>query len=127
MGSVLAVDDHSVFRKFVRELVDATSGLVWIGEANSGEAAVDRVRELEPATLICLRLSIGALVLLPVALARLGPAKLGRELLGANGICDEYQVGRHMCNIESIYTYEGTHEIHTLVLGEHLTGIAAYK
>ena len=48
MGSVLAVDDHSVFRKFVRELVDATSGLVWIGEANSGEAAVDRVRELEP-------------------------------------------------------------------------------
>jgi glutaryl-CoA dehydrogenase len=54
-------------------------------------------------------------------------AKLGRELLGANGICDEYQVGRHMCNIESVYTYEGTHEIHTLVLGEHLTGIAAYK
>ncbi|MBI3722461.1 acyl-CoA dehydrogenase family protein [bacterium] len=54
-------------------------------------------------------------------------AKLGRELLGANGICDEYQVGRHMCNMESVYTYEGTHEIHTLVLGEHLTGIAAYK
>jgi glutaryl-CoA dehydrogenase len=54
-------------------------------------------------------------------------AKLGRELLGANGICDEYQAGRHMCNIESVYTYEGTHEIHTLVLGEHLTGIAAYK
>jgi glutaryl-CoA dehydrogenase len=54
-------------------------------------------------------------------------AKLGRELLGANGICDEYQVGRHLCNIESVYTYEGTHEIHTLVLGEHLTGLPAYK
>jgi glutaryl-CoA dehydrogenase len=54
-------------------------------------------------------------------------AKMGRELLGASGICDEYQVGRHMCNIESVYTYEGTHEIHTLVLGEYLTGIPAYK
>ena len=54
-------------------------------------------------------------------------AKLGREILGANGIMDEYQVGRHMCNIESVYTYEGTHDIHTLILGEHLTGIAAYK
>src|SRR5262245_41395564 len=54
-------------------------------------------------------------------------AKLGREILGANGIMDEYQVGRHMCNIESVYTYEGTHDIHTLILGEHLTGIPAYK
>jgi len=54
-------------------------------------------------------------------------AKLGREILGANGIMDEYQVGRHMCNIESVYTYEGTHDIHTLILGEHLTGFGAYK
>jgi glutaryl-CoA dehydrogenase len=53
-------------------------------------------------------------------------AKLGRELLGANGICDEYQVGRHMRNLESIYTYEGTHDIHTLALGEHLTGFSAF-
>ena len=54
-------------------------------------------------------------------------AKLGRELLGANGVCDEYQAMRHLMNIESVYTYEGTHEIHTLVLGEHLTGHAAYR
>ncbi len=54
-------------------------------------------------------------------------AKLGRELLGANGVCDEYQVMRHLMNIESVYTYEGTHDIHTLVLGEHLTGLAAYR
>ena len=54
-------------------------------------------------------------------------AQLAREILGANGIMDEYQVGRHFCNIESVYTYEGTHDIHTLILGEHLTGIAAYK
>lgn len=54
-------------------------------------------------------------------------AKLGRELLGANGVCDEYQVMRHLMNLESVYTYEGTHEIHTLVLGQHLTGHAAFR
>jgi glutaryl-CoA dehydrogenase len=54
-------------------------------------------------------------------------AKLGRELLGANGVCDEYQVMRHLMNIESVYTYEGTHDIHTLVLGQQLTGHAAFR
>ncbi len=54
-------------------------------------------------------------------------ARLGRAILGANGITDEYQCGRHMCNLESVYTYEGTHDIHTLIIGEAITGIAAYK
>jgi len=54
-------------------------------------------------------------------------AKVGRELLGANGVCDEYQAMRHLMNIESVYTYEGTHEIHTLVLGQQLTGHAAFR
>lgn len=54
-------------------------------------------------------------------------AKLGRELLGANGVCDEYQVMRHLMNLESVYTYEGTHDIHTLALGQHLTGHAAFR
>ena len=54
-------------------------------------------------------------------------AKLGREILGANGITDEYQVGRHLCNIESVYTYEGTHDIHTLIVGHDLTGIPAFS
>jgi glutaryl-CoA dehydrogenase len=54
-------------------------------------------------------------------------ARLGRAILGANGITDEYQCGRHMCNLESVYTYEGTHDIHTLIVGEAITGIAAYK
>jgi glutaryl-CoA dehydrogenase len=52
-------------------------------------------------------------------------AKLGREILGASGITDEYQVGRHLCNIESVYTYEGTHDIHTLIVGQDLTGLSA--
>ncbi len=54
-------------------------------------------------------------------------ARTARDMLGANGITDEYQVGRHMCNLESVYTYEGTHDIHTLILGQDVTGIAAYS
>jgi glutaryl-CoA dehydrogenase len=54
-------------------------------------------------------------------------AKLARETLGANGVVNEYPVFRHLANIESVYTYEGTHDIHTLVIGEAVTGIAAYN
>lgn len=54
-------------------------------------------------------------------------ASMAREMLGANGILDEYPVMRHMNNIESVKTYEGTHEMHTLILGEDVTGIAAFE
>jgi glutaryl-CoA dehydrogenase len=54
-------------------------------------------------------------------------ARLSRDLLGANGITDEYPVMRHLCNLETVKTYEGTDHIHTLVIGERVTGIAAYK
>jgi glutaryl-CoA dehydrogenase len=50
-----------------------------------------------------------------------------RDLLGANGISLEYQVGRHMCNLESVITYEGTHDIHTLAIGQEVTGIPAFR
>jgi len=53
-------------------------------------------------------------------------ARLAREILGANGIVDDYAVMRHMNNLESVYTYEGTHDIHKLVIGERITGIAAF-
>jgi glutaryl-CoA dehydrogenase len=53
-------------------------------------------------------------------------AKLAREIHGANGIVNEYPIMRHMMNIETVYTYEGTHDIHTLVLGNYLTGLPAY-
>ena len=52
---------------------------------------------------------------------------LAREILGANGVADEYQTGRHFCNIESVYTYEGTDDIHTLIVGQELTGLAAFE
>ena len=54
-------------------------------------------------------------------------ARLAREILGANGIVDDYPVIRHMLNIESVYTYEGTHDIHALIMGEAITGIAAFN
>jgi glutaryl-CoA dehydrogenase len=53
-------------------------------------------------------------------------ARDARDILGANGITDEYQCGRHMLNLESVYTYEGTHDIHTLVVGQDVTGLAAF-
>ncbi len=54
-------------------------------------------------------------------------SRVVRDMLGANGISLEYQVGRHLCNLESVITYEGTHDIHTLAIGEALTGIPAYR
>ena len=57
----------------------------------------------------------------------LDTAREARDILGANGITSEYPIMRHMCNLESVYTYEGTHNIHTLVLGEAVTGVAAYR
>jgi len=53
-------------------------------------------------------------------------ARTSREILGGNGIMGEYSPIRHMVNIESVYTYEGTHEMHTLILGQEITGIPAY-
>jgi len=54
-------------------------------------------------------------------------AREARSILGANGILDEYPVMRHAANLESVLTYEGTHEMHTLILGEDITGIAAFE
>ena len=53
-------------------------------------------------------------------------ARMAREILGANGILDEYPVMRHSANLESVKTYEGTHEMHTLIIGEDITGFSAF-
>ena len=53
-------------------------------------------------------------------------ARMARDVLGANGIMYEYPIGRHMMNLETVYTYEGTHDIHTLIMGQDITGLAAF-
>jgi glutaryl-CoA dehydrogenase len=54
-------------------------------------------------------------------------ARLARSVLGANGIVDDYPIMRHMNNLESVLTYEGTHDIHKLIIGERITGVAAFS
>jgi glutaryl-CoA dehydrogenase len=53
-------------------------------------------------------------------------ARLARDILGANGVTEDYPIMRHSMNLESVKTYEGTHDIHTLILGQNITGIGAY-
>jgi glutaryl-CoA dehydrogenase len=53
-------------------------------------------------------------------------ARMARDILGANGIADDYPIMRHMMNLESVKTYEGTHDIHTLIIGQSVTGISAF-
>jgi glutaryl-CoA dehydrogenase len=53
-------------------------------------------------------------------------ARMARDILGANGITDDYPIMRHMMNLESVKTYEGTHDIHTLIIGAHVTGVEAF-
>lgn len=54
-------------------------------------------------------------------------ARSARTMLGANGIMGEYPIMRHMANLESVYTYEGTHDMHTLILGQEVPGISAFR
>ncbi|HEY3352262.1 MAG TPA: acyl-CoA dehydrogenase family protein [Polyangia bacterium] len=99
---------------------------------------VDMLQEITKAQLLSWRLgglkAAGRLRPAQVSLAKrnnvraaLVIARTAREILGANGIIDDYQCGRHMMNLESVYTYEGTHDIHTLVVGQEITGLAAFE
>ncbi|HUR38013.1 MAG TPA: acyl-CoA dehydrogenase family protein [Planctomycetota bacterium] len=98
---------------------------------------VEMVSEITKAQLLSLQLGRlkdqGKLTFVQVSLAKrnnvhqaLEIARAARDILGGNGILNEYASMRHMCNLESVYTYEGTHDIHTLIIGEHITGIPAY-
>ncbi len=61
-----------------------------------------------------------------VAMA-LETARMARDILGANGILSDYPVFRHLANLETVSTYEGTHDIHTLIVGRSITGISAFE
>ena len=97
---------------------------------------VEMLTEITKAQLLCLQLGRlkdkGALHHTQVSLAKRNNvnmatevAREARRLLGANGILAEYQSMRHMANLESVYTYEGTHDIHGLIVGEEITGLSA--
>jgi alkylation response protein AidB-like acyl-CoA dehydrogenase len=59
--------------------------------------------------------------------AALDIARVARDMLGGNGITLEYPIMRHLCNLETVITYEGTHDVHTLILGQEVTGISAFE
>jgi glutaryl-CoA dehydrogenase len=97
----------------------------------------DMLTEITKAQTLCLRLGQlkdqGKAGFTQVSMAKrnnvamaLDVARNAREILGANGISTEYPIMRHMMNLESVKTYEGTHDIHTLILGQAITGIPAY-
>jgi glutaryl-CoA dehydrogenase len=96
------------------------------------------ITEITKAQLLCLQLGRlkdqGKARYTQVSLAKrnnveiaLNIARKARDILGANGILDEYPVMRHMANLESVKTYEGTHNMHTLIVGEDITGIPAFS
>jgi glutaryl-CoA dehydrogenase len=102
------------------------------------EKLVYMVTEITKAQLLCVQLGRlkdrGTLRPPQVSLAKrnnvhhaLEIARQARDILGAAGITDDYQAGRHMCNLESVKTYEGTHDIHTLIVGADITGLEAYR
>jgi len=102
------------------------------------EKLVHMVTEITKAQLLCLQLGRlkdkGKAKFTQVSMAKrnnvyhaLEIARSAREILGANGILNEYPVMRHSANLESVKTYEGTHEMHTLIIGEDITGIPAFE
>jgi glutaryl-CoA dehydrogenase len=99
---------------------------------------VEMFTEISKAQLLCLRLGrmkdAGEMEPVHVSMAKMNNvamalecARTARSILGGNGIVGEYGVMRHLCNLETVYTYEGTHEVHTLALGRHLTGLNAFE
>ena len=101
------------------------------------EKLVRMYTEICKAQLLCLQIGrmkdAGQLQPAHVSMAKMNNVAIAREcaqiartILGGNGITGDYPIMRHMCNLESVYTYEGTNEVHMLVLGKHITGIDAF-
>lgn len=102
------------------------------------EKLVKMFTEISKAQLLCMQIGkmkdAGTLKPTHVSMAKMNNvgmaldcARISRSILGANGITGDYPIMRHMCNLESVYTYEGTNEIHLLILGQYLTGESAFE
>jgi len=133
LGAAMACYDSALQYAQTRIQFDKPIGSFQITQ----EKLVYMVTEITKGQMLCWRLGqmkdAGTLHHTHVSMAKrnncyhaLEIARLSRGILGANGILDEYPVMRHAANLESVMTYEGTHEIHTLIIGQDITGIAAF-
>ena len=134
VGAAMACYDEAVSYAKNRIMFGKPIGGFQLQQARLAEM----LTEITKAQLLCLQLGrlkdAGTMTPQQVSLAKRNNvsmatdiAREARRLLGANGILAEYQAMRHLANLESVYTYEGTHDVHTLVLGQQITGLSAFE
>jgi len=134
VGAAMACYDEAVSYAKTRVMFGRPIGGFQLQQLRLAEM----LTEITKAQLLCLQLGrlkdLGTMTPQQVSLAKRNNvsmatdvAREARRLLGANGILAEYQAMRHLANLESVYTYEGTHDVHTLVLGQEITGISAFQ
>ena len=134
IGAAMACYDEALSYSKNRIMFDKPIGGFQLQQAR----LADMLTEITKAQLLCVQLGrmkdAGTMTPQQVSLAKRNNvdmacecAREARRLLGANGILAEYQSMRHMANLESVYTYEGTHDVHTLVLGQAATGLNAFS
>lgn len=134
VGAAMACYDEALNYAKTRMIFDKPIGSFQLQQLR----LADMLTEITKAQLLCVQLGrlkdAGTMRPEQVSLAKRNNvniatdiAREARRLLGANGILAEYQSMRHMTNLESVYTYEGTHDVHTLILGQAVTGISAFE
>ncbi len=134
VGAAMACYDEAVSYARTRVMFGKPIGAFQLQQLRLAEM----LTEITKAQLLCLQLGrmkdAGTMTPQQVSLAKRNNvsiatdiAREARRLLGANGILAEYQAMRHLANLESVYTYEGTHDIHTLILGQEITGLSAFN
>jgi glutaryl-CoA dehydrogenase len=134
VGAAMACYDEAIRYAKTRVMFDKPIGGFQLQQAR----LADMLTEITKAQLLCLQLGRlkdrGTMSPQQVSLAKRNNvsvatdiAREARRLLGANGILAEYQAMRHLANLESVYTYEGTHDVHTLILGQEITGLSAFN
>ena len=134
VGAAMACYDEAVSYAKNRVMFGKAIGGFQLQQARLAEM----LTEITKAQLLCVQLGRlkdqGTMTPQQVSLAKRNNVSVAtdiaretRRLLGANGILAEYQAMRHLANLESVYTYEGTHDIHTLILGQEITGLSAFN
>jgi glutaryl-CoA dehydrogenase len=134
VGAAMACYDEAVRYAKARVMFGRPIGGFQLQQARLAEM----LTEITKGQLLCLQLGRlkdqGKMTPQQVSLAKRNNvamatdvAREARRLLGANGILAEYQAMRHLANLESVYTYEGTHDVHTLILGQEITGLNAFS